>query len=192
MILEISVFLLLLTLLMIQIVRIRRQKDALLVPDWSRDMVYLAQFPPSPNVRSISPFSLKLETWLRLAKIPYKNIYTRKFAKSSHTIPYIELNGVQIADSNTIIATLRKQFSVDVDSNLSPEQVAVSHAVTAMLENHTAQVSATVDTDPMVTTRGEIKQGDYTVLYCIIGLHYNLISIFWFCRLVSGGDMDLK
>ena len=99
MIVEISVFLLLLTLLMIQIVRVRRQKNALLFTDWSRDLVYLAQFPPSPNVRSISPFSLKLETWLRLAKIPYKNIYTRKFAKSSHTIPYIELNGVQIADS---------------------------------------------------------------------------------------------
>ena len=81
------------------------------------------------------------ETWLRVAKIPYKNVYTRKFAKSSHTIPYIELNGVQIADSNTIMATLRKQYSVTVDGNLTLEQVAVSHALTSMIENHTAQVN---------------------------------------------------
>ena len=82
-----------------------------------------------------------LETWLRLAKIPYQNVYTRKFAKSSHTIPYIELNGVQIADSNTIMATLRKQYSVTVDGNLTLEQVALSHAFTSMIENHTAQVN---------------------------------------------------
>ena len=30
-------------------------------------------------MRSISPFSLKLETWLRLAEIPYINVYTRRY-----------------------------------------------------------------------------------------------------------------
>ena len=140
----VSLFLFLVAVLAaVQIIKMRRSKqanDCLLVKDWTPDTVYLAQFPPSPNVRSISPFSLKLETWLRLAKIPHKNVYTRKFAASSHTIPYIELNGVQVADSNLIMSLLRKHCSVDPDSLLGSEQVAVSHAVTSMLENHTAQV----------------------------------------------------
>ena len=120
--------------------RKRKMEDSLLVSDWSQDQVYLAQFPPSPRVRSISPFALKLETWLRLAKIPYKNVYTRKFSKASHTIPYIELNGEQISDSNRIMETLRSQFQAEVDLGLTTQQLATDHALTSMIENHTAQV----------------------------------------------------
>ena len=115
-------------------------EDGLLVSDWSQDQVYLAQFPPSPRVRSISPFALKLETWLRLAKIPYQNVYTRKFSRASHTIPYIELNGEQISDSNRIMERLRSQFSADLDLGLTAVQAATDHGLTSMIENHTAQV----------------------------------------------------
>ena len=116
-------------------------EDILLVSDWRQDQVYLAQFPPSPRVRSISPFALKLETWLRLAKIPYQNVYTRKFSRASHTIPYIELNGEQISDSNRIMERLRSQFSADLDLGLTAVQEATDHGLTSMIENHTAQVS---------------------------------------------------
>ena len=117
-------------------------EDILLVSDWRRDQVYLAQFPPSPRVRSISPFALKLESWLRLTKIPYKNVYTRRFSKASHTIPYIELNGEQISDSNRIMETLRSQFPAEMDLGLTTQQRARDHALTSMIENHTAQVSS--------------------------------------------------
>ena len=140
MIAEGSVFLLIVTILVVLVIRRRRRREELLVPDWSPDVVYLAQFPPSPRVRSISPFSLKLETWLRLAHIPYKNIYTRTFSKTSHTIPYIELNGRQMADSNRIIETLRSHFQPEVDQDLTDEQIAAAHVTTSMIENHTAQV----------------------------------------------------
>ena len=112
----------------------------LLEPNWTLDQVYLAQFPPSPHVRSISPFSLKLETWLRLTGISYQNIYTRKFSKPGHTIPYIEINGEQVADSGKIINMLKKHFSVNPDAGLTNEENAVAHAATAMVEHHTAQV----------------------------------------------------
>ena len=136
----------LVAILVVQFIKMktgRKPEPSLMVTNWTPDMVYLCQFPPSPKVRSISPFSLKLETWLRLTKIPYQNVYTRKFASASHTIPYIELNGVQLADSGTIMAFLRKQYSVefDPDSLLTAEQVALSHCVTSMVENHTAQVN---------------------------------------------------
>ena len=38
----------------------------LLKKDWEKDVVYLCQFPLCPSVRSISPFALKLETWLKI------------------------------------------------------------------------------------------------------------------------------
>ena len=51
-------------------------------------------------------YSLKLETWIKLNKIDYENVYSIKFSKKGQ-IPYIELNGEQIADSNIIIPKLK-------------------------------------------------------------------------------------
>lgn len=39
-------------------------------------MIRLHQFPPVFG-RNVSPFTLKLETWLRLAGLPYEVIATR-------------------------------------------------------------------------------------------------------------------
>ena len=80
--------------------------------DWKKDMVYLYQFPLVPKVRTISPFALKLETWLRVNKIAYENIETMTFSKKGQ-MPYIEFNGEEIPDSNVIIATMKKYFDVD-------------------------------------------------------------------------------
>ena len=77
-------------------------------PDFQKDIVYLVQFPISPTIRTISPFALKLETYLRLKKVPYECVYSFKFSKKGQ-IPYIELNGEQIADSNIIIQELENR-----------------------------------------------------------------------------------
>ena len=82
------------------------KKVVLRKPDFKKDLVYLMQFPISPSVRSISPFSLKLETYLRLKKIPYETVYCLKFDSKKRYIPYIELNGKQMSDSNLIINDL--------------------------------------------------------------------------------------
>lgn len=39
---------------------------------WKQDVVYLFQFKRSTCIPSMSPFSLKLETWLRMANVPYE------------------------------------------------------------------------------------------------------------------------
>ena len=117
----------------------RKPKPILQKSDWERDVVYLCQFPLCPSVRSISPFALKLETWLRLANIKYENIFTMKFHPKTHQIPYIELNGESFSDSNMIISQLTGEFNVSLDNDLTGEQLALSQAATSMVENHTAQ-----------------------------------------------------
>jgi hypothetical protein len=43
---------------------------------------------------------------MKLSEIDYENVYSIKFSKKGQ-IPYIELNGEQIADSNIIIPKLK-------------------------------------------------------------------------------------
>jgi len=115
----------------------RRKVKHPIVKKWAKDMVYLCQFPCSPEMRSISPFALKLETWLRLTGVQYTNVYTTTFSKSTKTIPYIELNGEEIADSSLIIDRFKKIFEVNPDKYLSPEEHALSHTIQRMAECNT-------------------------------------------------------
>ena len=102
--------LLLLILIITYIIFKPKEKNIVLrKPDYKKDLVYLVQFPISPSIRTISPFSLKLETYLRLKKIPYEPLYSLKFDSKKHYIPYIELNGEQMTDSNLIIQELEKR-----------------------------------------------------------------------------------
>ena len=86
----------------------KEDKIVLQKPNYKKDIVYLVQFPISPTIRTISPFALKLETYLRLKKVPYECVYSFKFSKKGQ-IPYIEFNGEQIADSNIIIQELENR-----------------------------------------------------------------------------------
>ena len=102
-------------------------------------MIYLCQFPCSPKMRSISPFAIKLETWLRLTGIQYTNVYTSTFSKSTKQIPYIELNGEELAETSVIIEKFKKIFQVDPDQMLNPKQRALGHSIKRMLESYTVK-----------------------------------------------------
>lgn len=52
--------------------------------------------------------------------------------------PYIEYNGFQYCDSNLIIDFLKEEFNVDCDKDVKDDPLG--HAVTRMVENHTAQI----------------------------------------------------
>lgn len=87
---------------------------------------------------STSPFSIKLEAWLRMAQVPFEVRVLRGRPRSaSGKIPYVELpDGRIIGDSAVIMQTLTDERGVSLDEGLSAEQRATATAITRMLEDH--------------------------------------------------------
>ena len=105
--------------------------------NFEKDIVYLYQFSRTPLLPSLSPYCLKVETWLRLAGLKYENVdHKMKFRSKKGQLPFIELNGEEIADSQIIIKELTQKFNNDLDAALSPEQRNIAHATISMIENH--------------------------------------------------------
>lgn len=125
--------------------------------------VVLYSFPPVPHAYSISPFGIKVESYLRIHKIPYEIVYTSAFGPK-HKIPYIDLvtftpsrvddpnshteHIETIPDSNVIISRLNQEFNnyrkpngdtiVIHDKTLTKQEKAIGHVITRMIEEHTS------------------------------------------------------
>ena len=91
---------------------------------------------PIWGLRSPSPFCLKLETWLRMAGIPYDSISLNRPPQSkTGKVPYMLLdNGATLADSNVIIRTLARERGIELGPEQSPEEQARAHAILRMVE----------------------------------------------------------
>lgn len=95
-------------------------------------------FPARWGLPSVSPFCTKLETWLRLAKIPYRqNAALAPNGSPLGKKPFVILeDGRMIADSRQIIATLAAERGVTLDAHLSTRDRALGHSLQRMLEEH--------------------------------------------------------
>ena len=105
--------------------------------------IKLFQFPRMFAIPNLSPFCCKLETWLRIAGIPYESVETsdpRKGPKGK--LPFIEDAGVRIADTSIIVDHLVKTRGVDPDAHLDASQRATALLVQRTLEEHFAFVVA--------------------------------------------------
>ena len=98
--------------------------------------VILHQYPPAKHIPSLSPFCLKLETFLRLNKVPYESQYSYKVGKKGK-MPWIEYKGERKADSSFIIEYLTEKFQLDVDAGLSDDEKALGRIAKVALEENT-------------------------------------------------------
>jgi glutathione S-transferase len=111
--------------------------------DTAHPPVKLFQFPRLFAVPNLSPFCCKLETWLRIARVPYEVVDTpdpRKAPKGK--LPFIEDGGVRIADTSIIVDHLKKTRGVDPDAGLDASQRALALLVQRTLEEHYAFILA--------------------------------------------------
>lgn len=99
-------------------------------------MIKLYQFARAWNIPNPSHFCTKLETYLRMAEIPYEIVETLPLLAPKGKLPFIEDDGKKIADSRFIIAYLKKAFGDRLDSHLSREERAISTALQRLIEEH--------------------------------------------------------
>lgn len=84
-----------------------------------------------------APFPLKLEAWLRLAKIPYEVVIENNAGKGpKKKTPWIEDGDVRMGDSELVIEYLKKKHGVDPDAGLSAGDRGLATAIHRMLEEH--------------------------------------------------------
>lgn len=101
--------------------------------EYPKDVVILFQIPRTPAAPNLSPFALKLETFLRMAKIPYQNEYCMQLSSKKKT-PWIMYNGKEYCDSQFIIEFLNKEFEIDLSKHLKAHDKAVAHSMRKMTE----------------------------------------------------------
>ncbi|KAL8560340.1 hypothetical protein ACOMHN_006071 [Nucella lapillus] len=86
-------------------------------------------------VPSASSFPLKLETFCRLARIPYMVDHRGKMSHKGKT-PWMEYNGRAVADSQFCIDHLKAERGLDLDADLSPVQLAQARAFRVLTEEN--------------------------------------------------------
>lgn len=98
-------------------------------------MITLYQFPPVWGLPNGSPFCMKVETWLRMAGLPYESRYVVNPAKAPKgKLPYINDGGMVVADSGFIIDYLKKAHGDKLDGALDSRQRATAHLIRRTLE----------------------------------------------------------
>ncbi|MCB2107771.1 MAG: glutathione S-transferase family protein [Rhodobacteraceae bacterium] len=137
--------------------------------------IVLHQFAPMYGLPNPSPFCIKLETYLRLAKLEY-TVATLKGPPRSPTgkAPYIEIDGEVLCDSGLIVAELERRYGHPVDGKLTLSERAQSLAFQRMMEEHlywAAVYARWLDPENAQAIRGYIRDvtGIPAVLMPIVG-----------------------
>ncbi len=102
-------------------------------------MIQLVQFAPAFGLPNASPFCMKLETWLRMAGLPYTavNDSMRVMKAPKGKLPYIvDDDGTQVADTTLVIEHLTRRHGVPLDAALTPAERAVATAFQRLFEEN--------------------------------------------------------
>lgn len=102
-------------------------------------MITLYQYEPAMGLPNASPFCMKLETWLRMAQLPYEAPppALRDLGRAPKgKMPYIVDGGKTLADSTFIIDDLKATYGDRLDAWLTGEQRAVALAFQRLMEEN--------------------------------------------------------
>jgi glutathione S-transferase len=99
-------------------------------------MITLFGFGPAFGLPDPSPFVMKTEVQLKMAGLSYKWQRGGPLAAPKGKIPFIDDNGLVVADSTFIRSHLEAAYRVDLDSGLLTFERALAWAMERMLEDH--------------------------------------------------------
>lgn len=102
-------------------------------------MITLHQFNPAFGLPNGSPFCMKVETWLRMAGLPFEAPPMTLSALGrapKGKMPYIVDGGTTVADSTFIIDYLKATYGDPLDGWLTAEQRAVALAFQRLMEEN--------------------------------------------------------
>ena len=100
-------------------------------------VIRLHQFAPAFGLPNASPFCMKVETYLRMAGLPFETVNDGNILKAPKgKLPYIDDGGTLVADSSFIIAHLRQRHGDPLDAALTPLQRAQGLAFQRLIEEH--------------------------------------------------------
>jgi glutathione S-transferase len=99
-------------------------------------MITLYQLSRTWGIPNLSHFCAKLETYLRMAQLPYQVVNTLPLKAPRGKLPYIEDNGKKIVDSRLIIHYLQLTYGDLLDDHLSSEEKAIAKGFQRLLEEH--------------------------------------------------------
>ena len=85
---------------------------------------------------NLSPFCMKLETWLRMSQIPFETKPANIRKAPNGKLPYIKDGQDYIGDTSLIIDHLRQKYPSALDQHLSASEQAISLAMQRLFENH--------------------------------------------------------
>jgi glutathione S-transferase len=100
-------------------------------------MIRLHQFAPAFGLPNASPFCMKLETYLRMAGLPFELVNDGDVFKAPKgKLPWIEDQGQSIGDTSFIIEHLKKTYGDVLDASMTPQERAVALAFQRLLEEN--------------------------------------------------------
>ena len=106
----------------------------------SNDIIHVYGAPPAFGMITVSPFSIKLETYMKMAGITNYQFHPMLGAKKSPTgkVPFIKYNesGQFVSDSSLIIEHFKKTIGDPLNAKLDSKQRAVSLAWQRLIEEH--------------------------------------------------------
>lgn len=99
-------------------------------------MITLFTFGPAFGLPDASPFVIKATVLLKMAKQPYRTDKSGYRRAPKGKLPYIDDDGLIVADSTLIRWHLEKKYKLDFDLGLSEQERAISWAVEKLLEDN--------------------------------------------------------